>query len=131
MHEASAIIAAIWSGPAARNSARSCSCSRFQTPAACHLCNRRRQVIPRPRPISRGRSSHGMPALSTNRMPVRQAQSETRGRPPLELGGGAGGNNGSTFAHHSSVTSILAIRSSVTNSMQSVPSADRRKGAYC
>ena len=46
-----------------------------------------------PQPISWGSISQGMPVLSTKRMPVRQARSGTRGRPPLGLGG-SGGSSG-------------------------------------
>jgi hypothetical protein len=56
-----------WSAP--RSSASSTSCSRCQTPAACHASSRRQQVIPDPNPSSWGRNSHWMPVCSTNRMP--------------------------------------------------------------
>ena len=36
-------------------------------------------------------------------MPVKQARSGTRGRPPLGLGG-SGGSSGATMAHSSSLT---------------------------
>src|SRR5688572_944623 len=45
------------------NFASSTSCSRRQTPACCHSCNRRQQVIPEPQPISCGRYSHGIPVF--------------------------------------------------------------------
>jgi hypothetical protein len=82
-----------------------------QTPAACQSRRRRQHVIPQPQPISRGRYSQGVPVLSTNRMPVRQARSDTRGRPPWGLGG-SGGMCGSMRSHSSSVSSGLAIVSS-------------------
>lgn len=82
-----------------------------QRPAACQSRRRRQQVIPQPQPISRGRYSHGVPVLSTNRIPVRQARSGTRGRPPLGLGG-SGGICGSMRSHSSSVSSGLAIPAS-------------------
>ena len=46
-----------------------------QTPAACQSRSRRQQVMPDPQPISAGRSSHGKPVRSTNRMPVSAARS--------------------------------------------------------
>ena len=64
-------------------------------------------------PISQGKSSHGMPVLSTKRMPVRHTRSSTRGWPPLGLGSYPG-NRGPTNSHNSSGTSGLAIASSVT-----------------
>ena len=80
----------------------------FQTPAFCQSRRRRQQVMPLPHPISRGRYSQGVPVLSTNRIPVRQSRSDTRGRPPLGLGG-SGGKNGWMRSHNSSVRSGLAM----------------------
>lgn len=51
------------------------------TPAFCQSRNLLQQVIPQPQPISLGRSSHPMPVLSTNRIPVRTSLSETGFRP--------------------------------------------------
>ena len=82
-------------------------------PAACQSRRRRQHVIPLPQPISCGRYSHGIPVLSTNRIPVKQARSGVGGRPPLGLGG-CGGMCGSMRCHNSSVSSGLAI---VTSSM--------------
>jgi hypothetical protein len=39
--------------------------------------------MPLPQPSSRGKYSHGVPVLSTNRIPVRAARSLIRGRPPF------------------------------------------------
>ena len=64
-------------------------------------------------PISRGKSSQGMPVLSTNRMPVRHTRSFTGGCPPLGLGVRLG-SSGSTNSHNSSGTSNPAMASSVT-----------------
>jgi len=83
-------------------------CKRPQTPAFCQSRRRRQQVIPEPQPISGGSISQGVPVFSTNKMPVKAARSETRGRPPLGRGGG-GGSKGSITAHSSSDTSGLAI----------------------
>jgi len=79
-----------------------------QTPAMCQSRNRRQHVIPLPQPISCGKYSHGVPVLSTNRIPVRQARSGVRGRPPLDLGG-SGGMCGLIRSHSSSVSSGLAM----------------------
>ena len=97
----------IW--PASPRRSSSVWCRRSQTPWACQSRNRRQQVIPEPQPISWGSSSHWMPDLSTKMMPVKQARSGTRGRPPLGLGG-SGGSSGATMAQSSSLTSGLAMR---------------------
>jgi hypothetical protein len=94
----------IWS--ASPNRSSSARCKRCHTPAACQSRSRRQQVMPQPQPSSAGRYSQGMPVLSTNRMPIRHARSETRGRPPLSLGG-SGGKSGSTMAHSSSGTNVF------------------------
>ena len=86
-----------------------------QTPAVCQSRSRRQQVIPLPQPISWGRYSQGVPLLRTNRIPVRQARSGTRGRPPLGFGG-SGGICRLMRSHSSSVSSGLAmIMSSITS----------------
>ncbi len=108
-------------------SIRSAWCSRSNktrwsfchTPACCHSCSRFHKVIPQ-QPISWGKSSQGMPVLSTNRIPVRQTRSGLRGWPPLELGF-HGGRIGSTSAQNSSSTSTLDMASSL---MQRVASND-------
>lgn len=87
----------------------SSACHIFcQIPAACQSRRRRQHVMPLPQPISWGRYSHGVPVLSTNRMPVRQARLGIGGRPPLGFGG-SGGMCGSMRCHNSSVSSGLAI----------------------
>ncbi len=80
---------------------RSVRCKRSQTPACCQSRRRHQQVTPEPQPLSTGRYSHGMPLLSTKRMPVKQARSGTRGWPPLGLGG-SGGSSGATMAQSTS-----------------------------
>ena len=85
--------------PRRRNSARSVSWRRCQTPARCQRTNRRQQVLPDPQPISRGNICQGSPARSTKRIPVSAARSGTRGRPirrPRRRGGL--GSNGSRRA---------------------------------
>ena len=103
------IAAADQSIPSAWPSSSSRACHTLsQTPASSQSRRRRQHVMPQPQPISCGRYSHGMPVLSTKRIPVRVARSGTRGRPPLGLGG-SGGMNGSIRSHSSSVSSGLAI----------------------
>jgi hypothetical protein len=51
-----------------------------------------------------------MPVRSTNKMPVRAARAETRGRPPRGING-SGGSSGSIITHKESETSGLAIPS--------------------
>ncbi len=70
-------------------------------------CNLRRYIM-LPQPISVGRYSHGVPVFSTKRIPVKQARSEIRGRPPLGLGG-SGGICDFICSHSSSVSSGFAI----------------------
>ena len=71
-----------WSSrPRRRSSARSVSCRRCQTPARCQRTSRRQQVLPEPQPICRGSICQGMPARSTNKIPVRIARSGSGGRP--------------------------------------------------
>jgi hypothetical protein len=96
----------IW--PASPSRSSNVWCKASHTPVACQSRNRRQQVIPEPQPISWGSSSHWMPVLRTKMMPVRQARSGTRGRPPLGLGGSAG-SSGETSAHNSSLTKGVLI----------------------
>ncbi len=78
-------------------------CSRSQTPAACQSRSRLQQVVPLPQPSALGSKRHGHPVRKTKMIPPRAARSETRGRPPLGLGGSAG-NNGSIASQRSSWT---------------------------
>jgi hypothetical protein len=89
----------------------STACNSPHTSALVHSSMRFHNVIPQ-QPISQGKSSQGMPDLSTKRIPVRHTRSLTRGRPPLGLGS-CFGSSGSTNSHNSSVTSGLDIASSV------------------
>jgi len=54
-----------------------------QVPSSCQSRSRRQQVIPLPQFNSAGKSSHPMPVLRTNKMPVNAARWGTGGRPPL------------------------------------------------
>lgn len=83
-------------------------CNRSQMPACCQSRKRRQQVMPLPQPISWGSSSHWMPVLSTNKIPVSAARFATRGRPPFGFGG-SGGKSGSITVHNSSGTSGFAM----------------------
>ena len=81
---------------------------RSRTPARCQSRRRRQHVIPDPHPSSCGSICQGMPLRRTKRRPVRQARSETRGRPPFGRRGGVG-KNGSTRSHNGSGSSAAAI----------------------
>jgi hypothetical protein len=63
--------------------------------------------MPHPQFISAGKSSQGMPVLSTNRIPVNACRWVIGGRPPF-FEGTCGGNSGSMNAHRSSGNSGLA-----------------------
>ncbi len=91
----------IW--PAARNLSSSNSCSWSHTPAFCQSLNRRQHVAPEPKPRRVGKWFQRIPVLNTNRMPLRAARSDTRGRPgSLFARSFAGGSNGSISIHSSS-----------------------------
>jgi hypothetical protein len=62
---------------APRRRASNTSCNRSHTPAACQSRRRRQQVMPEPHPISLGRLSHGIPVVSTNRIPVNTGRADT------------------------------------------------------
>ena len=81
-----------------------------QTPAFCQSRNRRQQVIPDPHPISRGRSSQGMPVFNTKRIPVNTARSSSRFRPGYRNRRRFGrGSNGAISAHNLSSNITLAM----------------------
>ena len=84
-------------------------CSWCHMPAWCQSLRRRQHVMPLPQPISWGNRCQGRPECSTNRMPVSAALSQTRGRPPLGLGG-SGGSSGSICAQSASGKSSLAMQ---------------------
>ena len=81
---------------------------RSHTPPRCQSRTRRQHVIPDPQPSSCGSICQGMPLRRTNKMPMRHARSETRGRPPFGRRGGVG-KNGSTRSHNGSGSSAAAI----------------------
>ncbi len=94
------------SASASRSSKTRCNLSH--TPAVCQSRSRLQHVIPLPQPISGGSISHGMPVLSTNKIPLNTARFEISGRPPFGLGFSEG-KSGSITCHSSSLTSCLAI----------------------
>ena len=84
-------------------------CVRSQIPACCQSRKRRQQVMPEPQPNCFGSIRQGMPLRSTNRIPVRQARSDTRGRPPYGFGIEAG-RSGRIKLHSASGTSAAFLR---------------------
>lgn len=89
------------------------------TPAFCQSRRRRQQVIPEPQPISKGRSSHAMPVLSTKRIPVSTSLSGTGLRPGYWDLRFFFGISGSMISHNSSssigfaMSSLLACFSNI------------------
>jgi hypothetical protein len=81
---------------------------RGHTPTCVQSRNRRQQVTPEPQPSSAGTSRQGMPVRNTYTMPVKQARSGTRGRPPLGLAG-SGGKSGLISVHNLSGTNVNAM----------------------
>ena len=96
------------------------------TPAFCQSRKRRQQVIPDPKPISRGRSSQAIPVLRTKSIPLRAAWSEIGFRPGYRNLRFFFGINGSMICHSSSLSicfamsSLLALNSSIQLLMLSV-----------
>ena len=91
-----------------RSRASSARCRRCHTPAFCQSRRRRQHVMPLPKPICCGKSSHGMPVCSTNRIPFNVARSSTRGRPPFGERARSG-SSGSSVSHNSSLIRCLVI----------------------
>lgn len=85
------------------------SCNFCQTPARSHPFNRRQQVMPDSHPISCGRSSHGMPVLSTNKMPVNAFRLSSGFRPGFFVRRSLTGMSGSISSHNVSSTSGVVI----------------------
>ncbi len=100
-----------WS--AARSWASNTRWSRVQTPARCQAWRRRQQVMPEPHPSSRGRYSHGMPVLSTNRIPVKTCRLSNGLRPGYRRRRRLGlGRSGAIWLHNRSSTRIFAMQDS-------------------
>lgn len=110
------------SWPRRRSSASSTSWTRRHTPACCHACSRRQQMVPEPQPISRGNRFHGRPVRSTNRMPVNTARSGWGFRPAYcRCRSGRGGSNGSTRSHRASSIENVAIGAALRYGNPTVP----------
>lgn len=81
---------------ASLNLPSSTRCTLAHTPASCQSRRRRQQVMPLPKPSSRGNSSQGMPVRSTKRMPQSTARLSRGLRPGYRrrrfLGGGRMGS---------------------------------------
>ena len=100
-------------------SIRSAACSRrnssrwslSHTPTFCQSRSRRQHVTPLPQPNSCGKSCQAMPLLSTNRIPVSVARSDTRLRPGNFCRRVFLGSSGAMIAHNESSTSGFAIPS--------------------
>jgi hypothetical protein len=100
-------------------SSRSAACNRrsssrwslSHTPAFCQSRSRRQHVTPLPQPNSCGKSRQAMPLLSTNKIPVRAARSDTPLRPGNFSRRVFFGSSGAMIAHNESSTRGLAIRS--------------------
>lgn len=99
----------IWS--ARRNLLNSSRCILSHTPAFCHSCNRRQQVMPQPQPISCGRSSQPIPVFNTNNIPVRAARLDIGFRPGCRNLRFFCGINGFMISHNSSLTIGFAMSS--------------------
>jgi len=99
----------IWS--ARRNLLNSARCILSHTPAFCHSCSRRQQVIPQPQPISCGRSSQPIPVLSTNSIPVMASRFDIGFRPGYRNLRFFSGINGFMISHNSSLTIGFAMSS--------------------
>ena len=99
----------IWS--ACRNLFSITWCILSHTPAFCHSCSRRQQVIPQPQPVSCGRSSQPMPVFSTNNIPVRASRFVTGFRPGYRNLRFFSGINGFMISHNSSLTIGFAMSS--------------------
>lgn len=81
------------------------------TPALCQSRSRRQQVMPLPQPSSKGKSCQAMPLLSTKRIPVSAARSETGLRPGYFLRRVFFGSRGWITVHNESSRSGFAIPS--------------------
>jgi len=90
----------------ANSATRSESSPKFRP--CCQSRKPRQHVMPEPQPSCFGSIRHGIPLRSTNRIPVRQARSDTRGRPPCGFGAEAG-RSGPIKLHRASETSSAAI----------------------
>lgn len=86
-------------------------CISSHTPAFCHSCSRRQQVIPQPQPISCGRSSQPIPVFNTNNIPVRASRFDIGFLPGYRNLRFFSGINGFMISHNSSLTIGFAMSS--------------------
>ena len=106
---------------ASRKRVSNAACNRSHTPACCHACKRRQQLMPEPQPISRGSICQGIPDLSTNRMPVSNLRSSMGLRPGWVLRRRFGrGSSGSMIDHSSSSTNSRAILPRKNNKIRGI-----------
>ena len=85
-----------------------CEMDQVPMPASCQSRKRLQQVMPEPKPNSWGNISQRTPLRRTNTMPLRQARSGIRGRPPFGFRLGDG-KRGSIRSHSSSGSSVETI----------------------
>jgi hypothetical protein len=106
---------------ASRQRVSNTRCNRSHTPALCHACRYRQQLMPEPQPISCGSICQGMPDLSTNKMPLSAWRGAKGLRPGYRLRRRLGvGRSGSTIDHSSSSTSGCAIGPPRTKKMHDI-----------
>jgi len=117
--------------PSARNRSSRTLWTLSHAPAFCQAARYRQQLMPDPQPISRGRSSHGMPLFRTNRMPVSTLRRSRGLRPGYRRRRGlGGGRRGSITLHNSSSSNGLAMAGPPCPSMTSAKSTPLR-GSFC
>jgi hypothetical protein len=132
MEELSAMAREKSSLSAPRSLASNTWCSRSQTRARCHACNRRQHVMPEPQPISFGNISHGMPERRTNTIPVSTRRSHKGNRPAWRLRRRFLGSSGSMCFHSSSSISGCGIRSPLGYAMpQRTKSFNKVQASFC
>ena len=108
----------IWSCSRKRVSMAWCNCS--QTPATFQSRRRRQHVMPLPYPRDWGRSSHGMPVCSTNKMPLRAALSLSAILRALPLAEGTtAGTRGCSCRHSCLLTGRHAMRATSITALTS------------
>ena len=96
-----------WTSRACRRRRAARAAPRGSPPTSRRPAGRRRPLIPLPRPISAGRSSHGSPVVRTSGMPARAWRWVIGGRPPS--GDGARfGSRGSMIAQRAAGRSPAA-----------------------
>lgn len=119
----------IWS--ALRNWTRRIWWILSHTPAFCQSRNLRQQVIPLPQPISCGKYSQPIPVLSTKRIPVRAARSETGLRPGYRNRRLRFGTTGSKSNHNCSSNIGLAMSNLLTIRLLMTSAIGVKKLSFC